>query len=419
MTKTERPIVVIGGGLAGMACAIHLKAQGVPVQLLEASTTLGGRVATDVVDGFRLDRGFQVLLTSYQEAKRMLDFDALRLQKFAPGAIIRRGGKFHKIVDPFRNPQSALATATSEVGTIADKLLVAKLSILGSDCNPNDEKYASHSTLDELRNLGFSEEFIDSFFRPFFGGIFLEKNLESNAAMFRYLFHMFATGFAALPADGMSAIATQLASNLKPSEYRLGASVQRIDDTGIVLESGERLEASRVVLATDWNAAAKLFDRQSLRASRSVSCLYFAAESIPHHTPILYLNGERDGIINNLCFPTTIAPTYAPAHQHLVSVTVLDDLKPSDADLETAVRSELARWFGESASQWRHLRTYRIKHALPGQSPGMHNEFREHRLNDRIFICGDYTENASINGALLSGRRAAEALIQSLQMSAA
>jgi protoporphyrinogen oxidase len=175
------------------------------------------------------------------------------------------------------------------------------------------------------------------------------------------------------------------------------------------------------VLATDWDAAARLFNRDGMRQSRSVSCLYFAATSLPSDEPMLYLNGEKDGIINNLCFPTTIAPTYAPAHQHLVSVSVLGDANRSSTELEAQVRGELARWFGESVdtASWRHLRTYSIKHALPDQSPGVQNDFRGHRLTERIFICGDYTENASINGALVSGRKAAEALLESLQTSAA
>lgn len=419
MQMSKDRVVIVGGGLAGLACAIHLKSNGIPVQLFEAGTTLGGRVATDVVDGFLLDRGFQVLLTSYAEAKRMLDFRALQLHRFTPGAAIRRNGKFHRVVDPLRSPQFALQTATTELATVADKLLVAKMSVLSSNCDPNDPKLAGVSTADELRNIGFSEQFIESFFRPFFGGIFLEGNLKSNAAMFRYLFRMFSTGYATLPAGGMGAIARQLAAKLKPSEYRLGEPIECIDDDGVILKSGERVTASHVVIATDWAAAAKIFNRQSLRPSRSVSCLYFAADSLPSNLPILYLNGERDGIINNLCFPTTIAPTYAPAQQHLLSVSVLDDLTSSDLHIETEVRTELARWFGETASNWRHLRTYRIKHALPGQSPGIEPEFLNHRLNDRIFICGDYTEHASINGALLSGRRAAQALIQTLQTSAA
>src|ERR1700734_3783025 len=163
-------VVVIGAGLAGLSCALSLEAAGVKLTLLEASDAPGGRVRTDVVEGFRLDRGFQVLLTAYPEAKRLLDYDRLQLKKFEPGALVWHGGKFHRFADPFRNPGGAARFLLDPIVPVADKLRVAKLRarVQQGTCElmfGRPEK----TTRDYLQAIPFSPVIIERFFEPFFG----------------------------------------------------------------------------------------------------------------------------------------------------------------------------------------------------------------------------------------------------------
>ncbi len=197
-------VLVVGAGVSGLVAAVELKRRGFSVQLLEASDGVGGRVRTDLVDGFLLDRGFQVLLTAYPEARRCLNFAALELREFEPGAIVRQGGRFHTISDPMRRPRDVIASVISPVGTANDKLLIARLTgeLLGSEI---DQVLSAPetTTLAALRQYGFSDRIIERFFRPFLGGIFLDPELATSSRMFRFVYRMFAQGVAAIPNRGM------------------------------------------------------------------------------------------------------------------------------------------------------------------------------------------------------------------------
>jgi phytoene dehydrogenase-like protein len=417
MEPIHRPVVIIGGGLAGLACALYLKRNGIAPLLLESADRCGGRVMTDDIEGFKLDRGFQIMLTSYPEAQRLLDFDKLNLQRFRPGAIVRFRNSFHKLADPFRVPLDAMTTLTARIGNLKDKYLVGQLSLARKSFLDDTELRRSLSHA-ELQRIGFSQQFIDSFFAPFFGGIFLERRLDSNAAMMRHLFQLFASGDATVPNDGMVEIANQLSAQLLPEEYRLNAAVKELHDGQVILVSGEVIPTNKIVVATDWVTAAKLLNQSEVRKSRSVCCLYYAAEERASGAPFLYLNSDPTGTINNMCFISSVAPGYAPKGKSLVSVSVLGNPGTDDVSLEAAVRRELLQWFGDETRAWTHLRTYRIPHALPDQSPEQ-TLITYAAAGKNIFICGDYTENASIDGALRSGRLAAERIIQQGNVAAA
>jgi phytoene dehydrogenase-like protein len=225
----ELDAVVIGAGLAGLACARELTAAGLRVVVLESADAAGGRIRTDVVDGFRLDRGFQVLLTEYPEARRVLDYDALQLKNFLPGALVRQAGSFHRFADPFRELQKALHFAMDPIVPLGDKWRVAKLR--GECLKSTDEQIFAmpeETTRVYLRRAGFSPAIVERFFEPFFGGIFLERNLSSSARWFRWLFRMFATGFAAVPELGMEEIPRQMAAGLPEGVLKCGATVKSI-----------------------------------------------------------------------------------------------------------------------------------------------------------------------------------------------
>jgi phytoene dehydrogenase-like protein len=413
--STNADVIVVGAGLAGLSCAVRLERSGLSVVLLESSDGVGGRVRSDRLDGFTLDRGFQVLLTAYPEAQRTLDYQALGLHTFIPGAMVRVGGSFHRVTDPRRRPADLAAALRAPVGSFADKVRVGRLRarVERGSLEQIFERPET-TTIEALRKAGFSAEMIERFMRPFLSGIFLERGLETSSRMFEFVFRMFATGDAALPARGMGAISDQLAGCLTEGALRAGARVAAVDGSGVVLSSGERLTARAVVVATDGVSAAGLLDGLDEPASRSVTCLYFAAERPPIEEPILVLNGEEDGPVNNLCVPSQIAGDYAPSGASLISATVIGNPASGDERLENDVRTQMARWFGAQVRGWRHLRTYRIRHALPAQPPG-NERARGVQVGLGLYVCGDHRETASIEGSLISARRAAEAVIEELR----
>ncbi|UCC84199.1 MAG: FAD-dependent oxidoreductase [Gemmatimonadota bacterium] len=408
-------VIVVGAGLAGLSCSVRLERSGLSVLLVESSDGVGGRVRSDRLDGFKLDRGFQVLLTAYPEAQRTLDYQALDLQTFIPGAMVRVGGSFHRVTDPRRRPADLAAALRAPVGSFADKIRVGRLRarVERGSLEQIFERPET-TTIEALRKAGFSAEMIERFMRPFLGGIFLERGLETSSRMFEFVFRMFAAGDAALPARGMGAISDQLVGCLTEGVLRTGVRVVAVERSGVVLSNGERLAARAVVIATDGVSAASLLDGLDEPASRSVTCLYFAAERPPIEEPILVLNGEEDGPVNNLCVPSQIARGYAPAGTSLISATVIGNPASGDERLENDVRRQMARWFGTQVRGWRHLRTYRIKHALPAQPPG-NERARSVRFGPGLYVCGDHCETASIEGSLISARRAAEAVIEDLR----
>lgn len=403
-------VIIVGGGLAGLGCANRLHAAGVKFLILESSDRVGGRVGTDLVDGFLLDRGFQVLLTAYPEAQRVLNYEQLKLRRFEPGALIRYRGQFHRLVDPWRRPAHLLATAFSPLGSLADKLRMARLRRQLSYAEPLDDRPES-STIARLHAEGFSDRIIESFFRPFLGGVFLERELATSSRKFEFVFRMFSTGDAALPDAGMQAIPQQLAAALPPDSIRTNISVKHVDFDRVVLRNGDTLHAKAVVLAADAAASSRLLDpARETPTFNDVTCLYFAAKRPPLEEPILVLNGEGSGPINNLCVPSQIAPSYAPEGMSLISVTVLGHLA---ADELPGVRQQLHEWFGSDTDGWRLIKRLHIPHALPRQ-PSLRSEAGDAARGDKIFRCGDYLDLASIQGALASGRAAADSVIATI-----
>lgn len=406
----ETDVIIVGGGLAGLCCARRLHQEGIPFCLLEASDAVGGRVRTDRVEGFQLDRGFQVLLTAYPEAKQVWDYDSLELGFFEPGALVRHAGRFHHFVDPWRRPSKLVSTALSPLASLGDKLRVA--SLRRRVCRlPLEQLYQrpETSTLDALRAQGFSERMIDHFFRPFLGGIFLDPELRTSSRMFEFVFRMFSLGEAALPAHGMEALPRQIAEGLPQASIQCNARVVEVTTQGVKLEDGTGWSAKSVVVACEGPATAKLLGEQPPDHWQSVTCFYYAAPKTPVKEPILVLNGDGRGPINNLCVPSQVSPAYAPQGKSLVSVTVLGCSE--DEALEQQVRQQLVSWFGEPVHDWQLLKAYPIHYALPSQSnltPVQKDVVRA----DGIVVCGDYLDTASLQGAMSSGRRAAEAVIQ-------
>jgi phytoene dehydrogenase-like protein len=429
--SSSPPVVIVGAGLSGLNCARELAAAGVPVRVLEAADGIGGRVRTDEVDGFRLDRGFQVFFTAYPAARRVLDYDRLRLRAFTPGALVRANGAFHRVVDPVRAPAGALASLLAPVGTLGDKLRVLSLRRRALATPVAEMFEAPERTIrEELHALGFSERMVTRFFRPFLGGIFLDPELGTTSRMLYFVYRMLSEGDTTLPEGGMGRIPEQLAARLPPGSVHLNARVtalRREGDrvTGVTLADGTALPARAVVVATNVADAAGLTGATRTPAPRGVSCVYFATRRAPVVEPLLVLDGESRGPVLNLCVPSVVAAGYAPEGWHLVSATVVGAAPQAggaalpapgatgDAELEQAIRAQMSEWFGAAAvAEWRALRTYRIPWALFDQSPGtLEPAERPVCHGPGLFVCGDHVENASINGAMHAGARAGAAVL--------
>lgn len=413
LNASGKTVLIVGGGLAGLACGIRLHEAGARPLIFEAGDAPGGRVRTDRVDGFLLDRGFQVYLDAYPETGILLDKSGLDLRPFKPGALVHQGNRMWRVMDVFRDPRHLLASAFAPIGSITDKLRVALLKWRLSRTSIEEIAAQQDMTTESyLKRAGFSARMIDGFFRSFYGGIFLERELRTSSRMFEFTFKMFSQGCATLPARGMGEIPRQLSSRLPDGTLRPGARVAEIRPGGITLESGERITGDAVVIATDAASAARLLPGmgEADPAWRSVTCLYFAAGRSPLGEAIIALNGTGSGLVNNVCVPSDVAPDYAPPGQALISVSVLG--LPEPADLESRVLAELEAWFGCEVREWRHLRTERIERALPEQAPGNSLVGPGFRKHAGIFVCGDHLWSTSIEGAVISGLRTANAILE-------
>jgi phytoene dehydrogenase-like protein len=416
MKFTDVDVVVVGAGLSGLSCARHLMQNNVSFIVLEADQRIGGRMKTDVVDGFLLNHGFQVLQTAYPEARRQLDYRRLELKPFAPGAIIRVAGKFQRVSDPKRRPQDLWSSLTAPIGTFADRLRMIRMALgVRRGSVSNLFQGPDMTTLEFLQAQGISEKMIQRFFKPFFGGVCLDPEIQASSRVFRYVLRVFAEGDVALPGQGMRAIANQLAEDIPEDAIRTGARVESIHAGDAVLTTGQSIKSRAVVLATEGPETARLLGKSVSIVSHGELCLYFAAKEAPISAPYLILNGEGIGVINSLTVPSIVATSYAPVGQALISVVLLGQLGLDNRTVESVVRKELTGWFGSAVDDWRHLKTYRILHALPEQLPPMPDPTAAVSLiKPGIFACGEYGSVPGIQWALLSGRHAAEAVVKEL-----
>lgn len=409
---SEKKIYIVGAGLSGLIAALELEKGGFAPVILEASDRVGGRMKTDVVEGYRLDHGFQVLNTAYPEAKRYLDFQALQLKNFDPGAIIFEGKDSYILTDPLRNPLKIVGMAVSKVGTFLDKVKVFTLTQeLKKKSAESIFAEPSLPTYEYLKNYGFSDSIISNFFRPFFRGIFLEKDLETSSRMFEFVFKMFSQGYAAVPAKGMGQIPEMIKGQLNTTEIRFNTPVKSVEGGKILLRDGAELQADRIIVAVQPDQVMRQLEGQ-FAASRHVINLYFIAPKSFFGRPMIgLLTGQR--VINNLVFMDDVSKDYAPPGKALLSITVLDT-SLTDKELIKAVQSELEEISGTKADQFKHLKTYFIPHALPQVADLKFSmPFTECKVMEQVFLAGDYLLHGSINAAMTSGRTAAEAVIHS------
>lgn len=403
-------VVVVGAGMAGLAAALTAHDKGKDVLVVEASDGVGGRVRTDEVDGYLLDRGFQILLTAYPVAQRVLDYDALDLRRFQPGALIQTNGGRTRLGDPLRRYEDLIETAKSPVGSPIDKLrLLGWLRKVRTGTVDDVWRSGECTTAVRLSDLKFSKQFIDSFLRPLFAGITLDPELAVSSRFTEFVFRMLSEGYGAVPARGMGQIGAQLANRLPEGTIWFNSPVESVDVHSVTLSSGETVDAEAVVVATDMDSAETLVGTPAL-GWNGVTTWWFAADTPPYEDPILFLNGTGSGAINNVAVLSNVSPYYAPSGKALIAAS--SPGQSSDAD-ERQVREELGAWFGRSVADWELLRVDAIERGQPRHLPGEAVPAPV-KLESGIWVAGDHRQSPSINGALQSGRAAARSVLSSI-----
>lgn len=412
MVKQDYKIHIIGGGISGLIAAIVLEQNGYSPVIIEATDSVGGRVKTDLIDGYQLDRGFQVLLTAYPAAQKYLDFESLELQKLLPGASIFKNGKQNIIGDPLRDLSLLFSTIFSRIGNFSDKLKILKLS------NRLKKKMVSEifsdkeqSTLSYLMDLGFSIKMIDDFFTPFFSGIFLENKLDTSSRMFEFVYKMFSEGDAVIPKGGIEAIPKQLSQNLNKTTFKFQSRVESIKDGEITMADNSKLESHFTIVTTE---ASNLISNLKNESSEWKSCdtLYFETESRAIREPLIGLIAKNGTLTNNIFYHSSLNSAVKP-NKELLSVTVIDNQNLSNEILIERVKSELKEQCNIDSCKF--IKHYIIPMALPKLNDIQYEILpSETCLAGTIFLAGDIQLNGSLNAAMISGERAALGVIETL-----
>lgn len=411
MSTDDVDVLVIGAGLAGLRCAGVLTAAGRDVRVWEAADDVGGRVRTDVVDGFRCDRGFQVLNPAYPELSRAVDVDALRLQGFGPGVGVRRDGGSTVWVHPLRAPTRVPAMLARR--GLGPRTLLSVARWAAPALRPRALKSTAADTsmraaLDDAGVRGELRRVIDRFL----AGVLLEDSGETSNAFVLLLLRMFVLGVPALPAEGMHALPRLLAEPLggRIDLQHNAVETSRDGEGWRVTGPGGSIFARHVVIATDPATAAGLAGLPE-RRMRGVVTDWWAADEAPTDSPMLWVDGRprATGPVLNTAVISAAAPTYAPAGRHLIAASALIGADGSEPE-ESVVRRHAAEILGSDGARWARLTRHVVPGALPAQPPPL-TARRPIRLADGRWVCGDHRDTASIQGALVSGRRTAEALL--------
>ena len=413
---TQHDVVVVGAGLAGLSAARQLAIHGVDVRVLEASDSVGGRVRTDRVDGLLLDRGFQLYNPAYPEAARVLDHAALDLKGFVPGVLSMTDHGPVRLADPRRRPRWSTDALSSRSGSLLGKLRFARYAWSVSHTSPRELEATQDLPAEvALLSAGVDPAFLESVLRPFLAGVFLEDRLATSRRFMDLVLTSFVRSAPAVPANGMQAIPEQLRDALPEGTVRHGVRVRSVT-TGRVDTDAGGVGARSVIVATDPETAAGLLPGLQVPAGHDVTTWYYLAGGDPSlltgGEPLLVVDGRRSrGPVVNTVVLTHAAPGYAEDGRTLVSASALG--LHDSAETERAVREHLAQLYGVGTRGWDHVATYPIRYALPAMLPPLDTR-QPVALGEWLFVAGDHRDTASIQGAMVSGRRAADAALRHL-----
>jgi protoporphyrinogen oxidase len=393
-------ICIIGAGLSGLTCAWYLKKNNIKdITIFESSGFVGGKLKTEIINGYQMDVGFQVLLPAYPETKKVLDYKKLALQSFQKGSLIFKNQKKIPFYDPENGLTALLKTLVYGPGSFIDKLILLKLKFTLSSISVERifESKKIISSLAYLKELGFSDAMIQDFWMPFYQGVFLENTLETDSRMLMFTFKMFAEAGAAVPKEGMNAIPRQLVDFIGEDKIRYNSKILHYDHKSVTTEDGVIETFDKVVLACNLNEN---------KAYHSVTNMYFESDRIPIDTKHIILNANQNRVINNVVLLSNVAPNYSKNGKQLISVSANGIHSEVSAFL-----GDLKSIFGQEVDNWKLVKTYIISEALP--KVNFEEKFNP-ASKEGVFYCGDYLIQASINGAMESGRRTAEEIIKNI-----
>ncbi|MER7958073.1 NAD(P)/FAD-dependent oxidoreductase [Streptomyces sp. NPDC096030] len=406
-------VVVVGAGAAGLACAGDLCAQGLRVSLLEAGDTVGGRMRTDRVAGFTVDRGFQVFNTSYPQVKRRIDLKALRLRPFTPGVLVHTEDGPRRFTDPSRRPKESRDLLPGRLASGRDLLALSALSARDALAPASVLRRGTDGTTrDALAAAGVSPRLVETFFRPFLSGVFLEDRLETSARFFHLVWRSMLRGTLCLPAGGIGAVPVQLASRLPQGVLRTETPVSALTPGGVALADGREVPARAVVVATGQRVAAELLPGLRVPDGRTVTTVYHAAARPPSEEPVLVVDSRRRFL--NTCVLTAVQPGFSTDGRALVSTSVLGS--PGAADTAVLLRA-LGEVYGADTAEWEPVHRVTVTDALPAM-PGPTPLSRTARWAPGRYVCGDHRATGSLQGALASGARAARTVLDDLRSGA-
>ncbi len=410
MSRSRADVVVVGAGLAGLRCAGLLGRAGLEVQLLEASDQVGGRVRTDRVDGFLLDRGFQVFNDAYPAARRALDLEALQLRTLDPAVVVRRGGRLHQVGNPLADPAQLLALVGTDLVGWGQKLRLGAYAATAVAAPASRVRARPDMSAREAwAAAGITSESVDAVLRPFFAGVVLEDEMTTTRRFLDLMTRMFARGRSCVPAAGMQAIPEQLASNLRPGTLQLGAAVSEVHDQGVALADGGEVAADAVVVATDpWTAHRLVPALGQPPVAHGVTTVYHAAPVWDGQRSRLIADADSSPAVNSIVL-SAAAPSYAPAGRALVSTSVVHGSAGAPSTGDDGLLPLLAELHQRDTSAWERVGEYVLPHALPAMT-APHELARPVRVGG-VHVAGDHRDTSSIQGALVSGRRAAEAVL--------
>lgn len=404
-------VVIVGGGMSGLTLAYHLEKFGYKIAIYEVGSEVGGRVRTDKIDGFLLDRGLHFFQASYPEAAKVLDYKSLRLKNIYPGMLIYHNEKFELISNPLKKWTDLFTNFLGNFSDLSDRMkfmgLLAKLSAYSENFILNTKDVDAYTF---IKQQGFSEAFIQKVFRPFIGAVFCSKDMQVSSRLFCYILKYFTISQLTLPEKGIGSIPQNIATQLKSTKIFLNSKVKEAHEDGVMLANGDYIYADRVVVTTTTCDLLKILPQCDVSSSyKHVSCLYFSTDSPPLKESIVAFNGNGKGIVNHIFVPTNLHKNYAPKGQHLVCISIVDIPELDDDELIDQTISEMVEWFGVKANSWTHLKTYHICNALPEirQLPTI----SAYKISDdNIYICGDHTSFGSINMIMQNCKETAKAL---------
>ncbi|MET8897096.1 NAD(P)/FAD-dependent oxidoreductase [Streptomyces albogriseolus] len=399
-------VVVVGAGLAGLACALDLCRAGRRVALLEASDGVGGRMRTDRRDGFLLDRGFQVFNTSYPQVKRRLDLRSLRLRPFTAGVVAHTSRGTVRLVDPTRESGAAEALLPGRGPGARDLAALAALTAWDALLPASVvRRRRDGPTSAALKRAGVSDAVTDEILRPFLSGVFLEDRLETSARFFHLVWRSMVRGSLCLPARGIGAVPAQLADGLPDGVLRLGTPVSALTEEGVLTADGSEIPARTVVVATEPATAARLLPGLTVPDTRTVTTYHHATAPSPAAEPVLRV--DSTGTVLNTCVLSQVAPAYAPPGTALISTSVLGTDAPGR---ERTVLRRLAELYATDTGGWQRVDVCTVEGALPVMVPPWPLS-RTTRLRPGRYVCGDHRATGSVQGALASGTRAAREVL--------